>query len=143
MRKFSYSGEILRSDHYLRSRNLSGRETIMTFTLHVVRFNETAARAVVDAGLLEVLADVVVHGFEGWDSDAVATATRVLAALTEYSAILSLLQQRNVAWPYHIPGLRPWVMAKVEAEGEQVLYVFLGNTKRKLMHYYKDLLIFD
>ena len=121
-RKFLYSGEILQRDDYLQSRNLSGRETIMTFTLHVVRSNQTAAKAVVDGGLLEVLVDVVSHGFEGWDSDAIEGATQVLNVLANYPAVLHLIRQHDIAssWPYYIPGLRPSVMEEAEMEEEQV-----------------------
>jgi len=120
-RKFLYSGDILRNDDYLRSRNLSGRETIMTFTLHVVRSDETAAQAVIDGGLLEVLVDVVSHSFKGWDSDAITRATEVITTLAGYPPILDLLKQDDIAhcWPHRIPGLR--TMEDIETEEQDLL----------------------
>jgi len=107
-------------------RNLTERETIMTFTQHVIRSNEAAAKAVVDAGILDVLVDVVSNDFEGWDSEAIAEGTRVLAALAEYHAILPLLNQSDIAycWRYYIPGLRPLEIEELEVDGEQDLVIF-------------------
>jgi len=120
-RKFLYSGDILRNDDYLQSRNLSGRETIMTFTLHVIRSDETAARAVIDGGLLEVLVDVVYHSFKGWDSDAIARGTEVITTLAGYPSILDLLKQDDIAhcWPHQIPGLR--IIEDIETEEQDLL----------------------
>lgn len=103
----------------------------MRFTLQVVRSNETAARAVLNGGLLEVLVDVVSHGFNGWDSEAISKATEVLAALAEYPSILPLLKRDDIAWswPYSVPGLRPSVMEEMEIEEGQVsLFYFMMCT---------------
>jgi len=126
-RKFMYSGDILLNDEYLQSRNLSGRGTIMSFTLHIVQSNPVAARAVVDAGLLEVLVDVASHGFPGWDLDAISKSTDVLAALAAYPSILPLLRQDDIAscWPRQIPGLRRSSMEVMDIEEEEDLLIYL------------------
>jgi len=98
----------------------------MTFTLHIVQSNPVAARAVVDGGLLEVLVDVVSHGFPGWDLDAISKATDVLSVLANYPTILPLLRQDDIAscWPRQIPGLRPSFVEK-DIEEEQDLLIYL------------------